>query len=123
MGYTTYIVNQTGQDIMVWWNTGENGAGWTDHHLVQAGQNVGFNRGGLCLSQVGFGPPNGDGNNIYAHWPDGFIDGCLSWGFVVGLGSNGNMVITDAEAWAEGQPGLMAKYPPTHVLFSLRNAG
>jgi hypothetical protein len=110
MGYSTYIVNQSGQDLYVFWNTGEPGSGWTAKFYVPKGHNCSSNRAGLCISEFGVSTDPDSTYPTSARWPEGvWIDGCLSWGFRIGPGPT----LIEAYAWAEGQPGMPGEYPPS----------
>lgn len=118
MPYSTYVVNQSDQDIWVWEAFGEAGAGWSRSEHVAKGQNVAFGRGGLCISGVGFSTSS-DQDSIKTTWPNGRIDGCLSWGFRIGPG----LEIVETMAWAVGQAGMIAEWPPTKVVMALHTSG
>lgn len=118
MPYVTYVVNQSDQDIWVWEALGLAGAGFSRSEHVAKGQNVAFGRGGQCISMVGFST-SADENSMQATWPDGHIDGCLSWGFRIGPG----VKIVETMAWAAGQAGMMAEWPPTKVVMALHTSG
>ena len=122
-GYNTYFVNQTGSEMWAMWNTGEQGStnSISDPVHFNTGQNVGYGRGGACISEVRVfaTEPKGQTNperwsSGGNGWSHGNIDGCLSWGFRITKGSSGLLDFAEAVAWAEGQPGLPAEYPPSN---------
>jgi hypothetical protein len=121
-GYNTYFVNQTGADLWAMWNTGENGStgSLSDPVHFNKGQNVGYGRGGACISEVRVFNHEPQGQNNPQKWGDqGYgwnhnnIDGCLSWGFRITAGSS-TLVFAEVYAWAEGQPGMPGQYPPSN---------
>lgn len=121
-GYNTYFVNQSGQEIWAMWNHGEIGSsGSLDGPFdIKKGQNVGWGRGGLCISQVRVFPTYPSGQTQAqqwmaqngVNWMHGDIDGCLSWGFRITMPA-GLLVFAEVYAWAEGQPGMPGQYPPS----------
>lgn len=122
-GYNTYFVNQAGQEIWAMWNHGEIGtSGSLDGpFMIKKDQNIGWGRGGLCISQVRVFPANPPGQTQAeqwmaqsgVNWTHGDIDGCLSWGFRITMES-GLLVFAEVYAWAEGQPGMPGQYPPSN---------
>jgi hypothetical protein len=121
-GYNTYFVNQTGAQMWAMWNTGEPGSvnSISDPVHFNPGQNVGYGRGGACISEVRVfdkepqGQSNPDKWNSGGYgWSHNNIDGCLSWGFRITKGSS-VLVFAEAFPWAEGQPGMPAQYPPSN---------
>jgi hypothetical protein len=122
-GYNTYFVNQTGAQMWAMWNHGEQGtSGSIDgpYHFNKD-QNVGYGRGGLCISEVRVYNHEPRGNTQENKWNDqgfswnhGNIDGCLSWGFRITASSSGSLVFAEVYAWAEGQPGMPGQYPPAN---------
>lgn len=122
-GYNTYFVNQTGSPMWAMWNTGEQGSvnSISDPVHFNTGQNVGYGRGGACISEVRVfakepqGQTNPDKWNSGGYgWSHNNIDGCLSWGFRITKGADGTLIFTEAVPWAEGQPGMPAQYPPSN---------
>lgn len=123
-GYNTYFVNQTGAEMWAMWNHGLQGSTNSIDGPVHfnKGQNVGYGRGGLCISEVRVFNREPQGPTPAAQWgsPGGFswnhgnIDGCLSWGFRITAVSTGGLVFAEVYAWAEGQPGMPAQYPPSN---------
>jgi hypothetical protein len=122
-GYNTYFVNQTGSEMWAMWNTGEQGSvnSISDSVQFNPGQNVGYGRGGACISEVRVfdkepqGQTNPDKWNSGGYgWQHNNIDGCLSWGFRITRSPVGPLVFAEAVPWAEGQPGMPAQYPPSN---------
>ena len=122
-GYNTYFVNQTGSEMWAMWNHGQPmSTGSLDGPFhFNKGQNVGYGRGGLCISEVRVFNHEPQGQTQAEQWNDrGFnwnhdnIDGCLSWGFRMTAGSSGSLVFAEVYAWAEGQPGMPGQYPPSN---------
>jgi len=122
-GYNTYFVNQTGADMWAMWNHGEQGtAGSIDGpYFFKKDQNVGYGRGGLCISEVRVFNKEPQGQTQAEKWGSGGfnwnhnnIDGCLSWGFRITAGSSGSLVFAEVYPWAEGQPGMPGQYPPSN---------
>jgi hypothetical protein len=122
-GYNTYFVNQTGAPMWAMWNTGEQGtaSSLSDPVHFNKGQNVGYGRGGACISEVRVFNHEPQGQDKAQKWADqGYgwnhdnIDGCLSWGFRITVSSSGSLVFAEVYAWAEGQPGMPAQYPPSN---------
>lgn len=121
-GYNTYFVNQTGAEMWAMWNHGEQGTtGSLDgpFHFAK-GQNVGYGRGGLCISEVRVFDHEPQGQTQADQWNDrpnfwrhDNIDGCLSWGFRITRESS-FLVFKEVYAWAEGQPGMPGQYPPSN---------
>lgn len=121
-GYNTYFVNQTGSEMWAMWNTGEQGStgSLSDPVHFNKDQNVGYGRGGACISEVRVFNHEPQGQTLANKWSDGGIgwdhnniDGCLSWGFRITRGAN-FLVFAEAFPWAEGQPGMPAQYPPSN---------
>ena len=122
-GYNTYFVNQTGSQMWAMWNTGEQGSvgSLSDPVHFNKDQNVGYGRGGACISEVRVFNHEPQGQTRADQWNDqGFgwnhnnIDGCLSWGFRITVSSIGSLVFAEAYPWAEGQPGMPGQYPPSN---------
>lgn len=122
-GYNTYFVNQTGAPMWAMWNHGLQGStGSIDGPFpFKKDQNVGYGRGGLCISEVRVFNHEPRGNTQADKWGDqGFnwnhnnIDGCLSWGFRITASSPGSLVFAEVYPWAEGQPGMPGQYPPSN---------
>lgn len=122
-GYNTYFVNQTGSQMWAMWNTGMQGSvnSISDPVHFNKDQNVGYGRGGDCISEVRVFNHEPRGQTKIDKWNDqGFpwnhnnIDGCLSWGFRITASSSGSLVFAENYAWAEGQPGMPAQYPPSN---------
>jgi hypothetical protein len=122
-GYNTYFVNQTGAQMWAMWNTGEQGTNKSisDSVHFNTGQNVGYGRGGQCISEVRVFTKEPQGQTNAEKWDSGGfgwnhdnIDGCLSWGFRITNSASGILRFADAVAWAEGQPGMPAQYPPSN---------
>ena len=120
-GYNTYFVNQSGSDMWAMWNTGEPGSvgSLSDPVHFNKGQNVGYGRGGACISEVRVFNHEPQGQTNAQKWTDqgdgwnhGNIDGCLSWGFRITTGSS-RLVFAEVYPWAEGQPGMPGQYPPS----------
>lgn len=121
-GYNTYFVNQTGQEIWAMWNHGEIGSSGSldGPYTIKKDQNVGWGRGGLCISQVRVFKTNPPGQTQAEQWQSqgafnwnhGDIDGCLSWGFRITMESD-KLVFAEVYPWAEGQPGMPGQYPPS----------
>ena len=118
-GYNTYFVNQSGAAMWAMWNTGLQGSTGSLTGPVQfaKGQNVGYGRGGACISEVRVFNHEPQGQTQAQQWGDsgsswnhGNIDGCLSWGFRI----TGGLVFAEVYAWAEGQPGMPGQYPPSN---------
>ena len=122
-GYNTYFVNETGADMWAMWNHGLQGStGSLDGPVhYNKGQNVGYGRGGLCISEARVFNHEPQGQTQAQQWADqpfiwqhNNIDGCLSWGFRITATPSGALVFAEAYPWAEGQPGMPGQYPPSN---------
>jgi hypothetical protein len=122
-GYNTYFVNQTGAEMWAMWNHGEQGStGSIDGpYAFKKNHNVGYGRGGLCISEVKVYNHEPRGNTQAEKWADqgfswthGNIDGCLSWGFRITATPSASLVFAEVYEWAEGQPGMPGQYPPSN---------
>jgi len=122
-GYNTYFVNQTGSEMWAMWNHGEQGSSGSldgPYHFNK-GQNLGYGRGGLCISEVRVFAREPQGQTQADKWSSGgvnwqhdAIDGCLSWGFRITKAPVGNLIFAEVYPWAEGQPGMPGQYPPSN---------
>lgn len=118
-GYNTYFVNLTGRPVWLMWNTGMamSSGSISEAHLLKPGQNIGWGRGGACISGVNawYSKPKDWATPTAGSWMPTPINGCNNWGFV--LRANGNNVSipkNEAVTWSYGQLGMPYKYPPSN---------
>lgn len=86
-GYNTYFVNQAGKELWIMYNTGMSGGNgpFTGPSQLNKDQNVGWGRGGTCISEVRVWtskPDDWNTTGILGSWslPQG-ANGCKSWGY------------------------------------------